>query len=142
MAYIRSLDSSNEKNYNIDVIPVRNNDIERFNKGTDIEENYIIEEGIFWYVSYNDKTIRQFEDGYPIIQLDYINIIGSSTLEMNQNQEVLEDEQSTFSSDNDTKVQYYPSDNTGYNMSNYINEHEYGASCSYGPDYNFNDGDW
>jgi len=151
-----SYESSNEKNYNLDVIPVKNNDIERFNKGTDVEENYIIGEGIFWYVSYNDKTIRQYEDGYPLVQLDYINNVGNSILAKHDNQDDsedehanledehgnLEDEQSTFSSDNDTKVQDYPSDNTGYNMSNYINEHEYGASCSYGPDYNFNDGDW
>ena len=63
--------------FHLDVMPVPNNDMDRFNAGTDFVKNYEMVEGIFWYLSYNDNTIRQYEDGYPIAKLDYIKIIPS-----------------------------------------------------------------
>jgi hypothetical protein len=37
---------------------------------------FSMEEGVFWYINYDDMTICQFEDGYPLFNIDRIIKIG------------------------------------------------------------------
>ena len=123
------------KNVNINIVPILNNDIEVFQKKI-MTGSSIIEYGndIFWYINMNKLEICQYEDGFPLMKLKYIDIVGSIQLNYTDSDS---DNTSPSPSDNALNNQYEEPFENDYTTQTHVD-----CSSLYGPDYNFNDGDW
>lgn len=101
-----------------------------YNEMNDDEDTILTDmDRIFWYINLSKMTVCQYEDGYPIGDLDNIKIVKTST-DSHLSGGIEPPVERTISDKQIHKI-------TG-NITNFIN---YGSGIGYGPEYNFNDVD-
>ena len=70
--------------------------------------------GVFWFINYTDMAVCQYEDGCQLDRIECITVIQRDT----------------------TYNDYIDDDYDDHDV------FDYDVDCRWGPDYNFNDGDW